>query len=220
MLLFDIGANRGDATLAGLQKGYKVISLEPAPKIYAELVNSFIYNSNVVPIKVAVSDTDGQSIEFYEAEEDGLSTLNKDWLTSVDMPYAGKPYRVVKANTITLDTLVKIYGKPDLIKIDVEGAEWSVFKGMTSHYGKLAFEWTNVTIGEHQSQIEYLKGLGYTEAAPQFIEHHLQEPEVWYPIDGFKLDEWVINNHHAWEDGGWKASNLRPTSDVGMCWVK
>ena len=220
MLLFDIGANRGDATLSGLQKGYKVIALEPAPKVYAELVSSFIYNSNVVPIKVAVSDTDWQSIELYEAEEDGLSTLNKDWLTSVEMPYAGKPYRVVKTNTITLDTLVKIYGKPDLIKIDVEGAEWSVFKGMTGHYGKIAFEWTNVTIGEHQSQIEYLKELGYTEVAPQFIEHHLKEPDVWFPIDGFSLDDWVINNHQAWEEGGWKSSNLRPTADVGMCWVK
>jgi FkbM family methyltransferase len=220
LLLFDIGANRGDATVAGLSKGYKVIACEPAPKIYAELVKNFIYNPNVVPIKVAVSYSDNESIEFYEAEEDGLSTLNKDWLTDSTMPYAGKPYRTVKANTITMDSLVNLYGAPDLIKIDVEGAEWSVFNGMTKHYGKLAFEWTNVTIGEHQSQIEYLKQLGYTKVGPQFIEHHLQEPDVWYPIKDFRLDDWVIKNHHIWEDGGWKVSNLRPTADVGMCWVK
>lgn len=220
MLLFDIGANRGDATVAGLAKGYKVIACEPAPKIYAELVKNFIYNPDVIPIKVAVSDSNNESIEFYEAEEDGLSTLNKDWLTALDMPYAGKPYRTIKATTITLDSLVTIYGEPDLIKIDVEGAEWSVFKGMTKCYGKLAFEWTNVTIGEHQSQIEYLQELGYTEVAPQFIENHLQEPNVWYPIKGFRLDDWVINNFSEWENGGWALFNLRPTSDVGMCWVR
>ena len=220
LLLFDIGANRGDATVAGITKGYKVIACEPAPKIYAELVKNFIYNPDVIPLKVAVSDSNNESIEFYEADEDGLSTINKDWLTASDMPYAGKPYRTVKANTITLDSLAQTYGEPDLIKIDVEGAEWSVFKGMAKHCGKLAFEWTNVTIGEHQSQIEYLESLGYKEVAPQFIEHHLQEPEVWYPISDFRIDDWVIQNLPAWEGGGWKVSNLRPTADVGMLWVR
>ena len=220
MLLFDIGANRGDATVAGLTKGYTVVALEPAPIIFKQLASAFIYNPNVIPLKVAVSDSNNERVTFYEAEEDGLSTLNKDWLTALDMPYAGKPYRTIKATTITLDSLVTIYGKPDLIKIDVEGAEWSVFKGMTKLYGKLVFEWTNVTIGEHQSQLEYLEALGYTEVAPQFIEHHLQEPIVWYPIKDFRLDDWVINNFSAWEDGGWTLSSLRPTADVGMCWVR
>jgi hypothetical protein len=32
MLLFDIGANRGDAVLAGLEQGYRVIALEAAPR--------------------------------------------------------------------------------------------------------------------------------------------------------------------------------------------
>jgi FkbM family methyltransferase len=220
MLLFDVGANRGDATVIGLQKGYKVIALEPAPRIYAQLVNTFIYNSKVIPLKAAVSDTSNGYVEFYEAEEDGLSTLNKDWLTSSELPYNGKPYREVKANTITLDALVNIYGKPDLIKIDVEGAEWSVFKGMTKHYGVLTFEWTDVTLGEHCSQLEYLSSLGYTEVAPQFIVNHLQEPKEWFPIKDFQLCDWVINNKDAWELGGWKEANLRPTADVGMCWVK
>jgi FkbM family methyltransferase len=218
--LFDIGANRGDAVVAGLNLGYKVIALEPAPKVYAELVTNFIYNPNVTPLKLAVSDTDGERIEFYEAEEDGLSSLEKAWLTDPSMPYNGKPFRAIEATTITVDTLVKLYGKPDLMKIDVEGAEWSVFKGMTQNYGKLAFEWTNVTIGEHQSQVKYLEGLGYTEIAPQFIEAHLQEPEVWHPIKGFRLDDWVIKNLTAWENGGWKKANLRPTADVGMVWVR
>ena len=219
-VLFDIGANRGDAVVAGLNLGYKVIALEPAPKVYAELVTNFIYNPNVTPLKLAVSDTDGERIEFYEAEEDGLSSLEKAWLTDPSMPYNGKPFRAIEATTITVDTLVKLYGKPDLMKIDVEGAEWSVFKGMTQNYGKLAFEWTNVTIGEHQSQVKYLEGLGYTEIAPQFIEAHLQEPEVWHPIKGFRLDDWVIKNLTAWENGGWKKANLRPTADVGMVWVR
>lgn len=220
MLLFDIGANRGDATLAGLQKGYKVVACEPAPRIYSELVKNFIYNPNVIPLKLAVSNTNNQTLEFYEAEEDGLSTLNKEWLTSSTMPYAGKPYRTIKVNTITLDSLVDLYGRPDLIKIDVEGAEWSVFKGMTKPYSTLTFEWTDATLDEHCAQLEYLESLGYEEVAPQFITNHLQEPTKWFSIKVFHLCDWVSAHKDEWESAGWKESNLRPTGDVGMCWVR
>jgi FkbM family methyltransferase len=130
MLCFDIGANRGDFTLAALAKGYRVIALEPAPRVFKSLVSNFIYNPNVTPLKYAVSGSDYQRIEFYEADEDGLSTIDLDWLTNESMPYAGKPYRTIAATTITVDKLAEIYGIPDLIKIDVEGAEWSVFKGI------------------------------------------------------------------------------------------
>jgi len=219
-MIFDIGANYGTFVEAALKEGRKVIALEPAPKVFARLVTSYIYNPKVVPLKLAVSETDNERVEFFEADEDGLSTLNIDWLTNQTMPYAGKPYRTVMATTITIDTLVKIYGKPDLIKIDVEGGEWSVFKGMTKNYGTLTFEWTDVTLGEHCSQLEYLASLGYTEVAPQFIVHHLQEPTEWFPIKDFHLCDWVLQNKDAWENGGWKDANLRPTADVGMCWVR
>lgn len=219
-VLFDIGANRGDATVVGLEKGYKVIALEPAPRIYRALVANFIYNPNVIPLKLAVSDSSDESIEFYEAQEDGLSSLEKSWLTDETMPYNGKPFRTIKAITITIDNLAEIYGEPDLIKVDVEGAEWQVFKGMTKKYGTITFEWTNVTIGEHCTQLEYLASLGYTEVAPQFIVNHLEEPTEWFPIQGYHLCDWVVEHKDAWENGGWKEANLRPTADVGMVWVR
>ena len=220
MLLFDIGANRGDATVSGLSKGYTVVACEPAPRIYSELVKRFIYNKDVVPLKVAVSDTDNMRVDFYEAQEDGLSTLNKDWLTDESMPYAGKPFRTVSATTVTLDTLSNFYGVPDLIKIDVEGAEWLVFKGLTTKSGVITFEWTEETLHEHQNQLEYLTELGYTEAGPQFIEHHLQEPQEWFNLKEFDMKDWVSHNAKSWVSEGWLGANLRPTADVGMLWVR
>lgn len=221
MLLFDIGANRGDAVVAGLNSGYsKVIALEPAPKVFKDLVSNFIYNTNVVPLKLAVSSENDQNIEFYECVEDGLSSIEKKWLTGSDMPYNGKEYRTIRATTITLDSLVDIYGIPDLIKIDVEGAEWFVFRGMTKKYGTLTFEWTDVTLDQHSAQLKYLDSLGYTEVAPQFIVHHLAEPVKWFSIKDFDLSAWVDVYKDEWINGGWKSANLRPTADVGMCWVR
>ena len=218
-LFFDIGANRGDATVAALAQGYDVIAVEPS-RIYADLVKNFIHEPRVTPIKFAVSDKDNERVEFYDAEEDGLSTLNKEWLTSDTMPYAGKPFRTTHANTITIDTLAKIYGEPDLIKIDVEGAEWSVFKGMTRKMGVITFEWTLATLEEHYAQLDYLMRFGYTEFAPQFIEHHLQEPKKWFKFGDWHFKLWLHENQDAWESHEWKIAGLRPTADVGMIWVR
>jgi FkbM family methyltransferase len=219
LLLFDIGANRGDAVVAGLEQGYEIIAIEPS-RVFAQLVKSHIYNSKVTPLRYAVSYLDYAQVEFYEADEDGLSTLNKDWLTSDLMPYNGKVFTTTTATTITIDTLARIYGKPDLMKIDVEGAEWSVFRGMSKKYGTLTFEWTEVTMGQHIEQLQYLAGLGYTQVAPQFIEHHLQQPAIWYSIKSFNFPVWHIDAGKLWEEGGWMKSYLRPTADVGMMWVR
>jgi len=220
MLLFDIGANRGDAVAAGLNKGFdKIIAVEAAPRVFKSLVSNFIYNPAVVPLCYAVSDTTGNVVEFYECVEDGLSTLDKQWLTNPNMPYNGKEYRTITAKTVTIEHLVDLYGEPDLMKIDVEGGEWLVFKGMTQKHGMLTFEWTEATLPEHCDQLEYLASLGYTEVAPQFIVNHLEEPTEWFPI-AFHLCDWVTFNKAEWEDGGWKVAGLRPTADVGMCWVR
>lgn len=220
MLCFDIGANRGDFTWAALSKGYEVIAIEAAPKIFGELVKNFLHHPSVTPIRYAVSESDYAYVEFYEAVEDGLSTLNKDWLTDSSMPYAGKPFRTIAATTITLDTLALKYGVPNLIKIDVEGAEWSVFKGLSSKMGTITFEWTLETITDHNLQLEYLAIGGYTQVAPQFIEHHCQEPEVWFDLTNFDLAAWQKSNKSNWESKDWKISGLRPTADVGMVWVR
>ncbi len=224
MLLFDVGANRGDAVVAGLAQGYRVIAIEAAPRVFGELVNNFIYNPDVVPLRMAVSDKDGERLKFYEAYEDGLSTLNKDWLTKEGMPYAGKPHRECEVSTITIDKLCEIYGDPDLIKIDVEGAEWQVMKGMTRHYGgTICFEWTFETMHQHEDQLDYLFTLGYREVAPQYIVSHLEQPDEWFDLrvnNTNQLLAWHQLTSDDWIDGGWKVANLRPTADVGMLWVR
>lgn len=222
MLAFDIGANRGDWTQAALNKGYDVIALE-CGLIYNQLVKNFIYDKRVTPLKYAVSDTNNHRVEFFECVEDGLSTLNEAWLTDNTLPYAGKHYTVTKATTITIDALATLYRAPDLIKIDVEGGEWNVFRGMTKKYGTLAFEWTFELIKEHEKQLDYLYALGYREVAPQFIVHHCEEPTDWYELKADNKNQllaWHQENSDAWIDGGWMEAMLRPTADVGMLWLK
>lgn len=223
MLCFDVGANRGDFTKVALEQGYDVIALEPAPRVYAELVKAFIYDKRVLCLRNAVAETNQGRVDFYECVEDGLSTLNKEWLTKPTMPYAGKSYQTIEVTTITLDYLAHTYGAPDLIKVDVEGAEWQVFKGLSQAYGELTFEWTFATIEEHEAQLDYLHNIGYKYFAPQYIEHHGVRPTDYYELtsdNAKQLYIWHQETSDAWIEEGWKKSGLRPTADVGMCWLK
>lgn len=222
MLVFDIGANIGEATAVALNKlgADKVVALEPAPKMISRLANYFSTDPRVVPLKLAVSNTDDLEIEFYECVEDGLSTTNLDWLEDDSAPYKGKPYKTIKAYTVTLDSLIKTYGEPDLMKVDVEGAELSVLEGLTHKSGTIAFEWHINWYQEVDKCLEYLYKLGYKEFAPQYIVQHLQEPVDWYPIHSIPFIDWQKASKDKWENGLWKEANLRPTADAGMIWVK
>lgn len=222
MLFFDIGANRGDATEVALAQGYEVIALEPAP-IYSALIRRYIYDRRVLCLRNAVSDTSGDYVDFYVADEDGLSTLNEEWLTADNMPYAGKSYHRIQVHTVTIDALAHTYGEPDLIKIDVEGAEWNVLRGMSRKYGVVALEWTLATLDQHEAQMGYMYSLGYRQCAAQYIVGHLEQPKIWgdlQPSNRRQLLAWHQTTSDEWIDGGWREAGLRPTADVGMLWFR
>ena len=65
------------------------------------------------------------------------------------------------SQTITIDRLIEIYGVPDLIKIDVEGYESNVIKGLTKRNKKLCFEWNEEMSEELFLCLKLLENLGY-----------------------------------------------------------
>lgn len=229
-LFFDIGANRGEATFAALNKGFdKVVALEPAPRMFSLLAKNFLGDSRVVPLKLAVSDVQDQQIEFYECgngelnQGDGSSTMEIDWLTDGISRVTGMDYRVVNAVTCTADWLVEKYGLPDLVKIDVEGGESRVIAGLSYKPTKLCFEWHLEYMDRHISDLKKLAEVnGYTEYGLQFITHHLDEPIEYRPIsDVENIYSWIEELTPDWVKGGWMAAGgYTIQADVGMIWVK
>jgi FkbM family methyltransferase len=227
-LCFDIGANRGEATRVALESGYsRVLAVEPGPTILESLRANFAGDSRVEILDLAVSDTNGQTVTFYEAEEDGLSTLNIDWLTGHTARYKDRPYREVVAETTTMDTLISKYGLPDLVNIDVEGAEDWVLRGMTCNPGPkhVALEWHVEDLPKVFEMLCRLRDVnGYREYALQYITHHLHAPAEYRPLDGLTYESllgWHDEMRAPWESGGWiDAGRLRATADAGMFWVR
>jgi FkbM family methyltransferase len=144
-IFVDIGANTGYFTiLAALRVGSsgRVFAFEPHPGVAGRLREQMDQNAvedRVTVASVALANRDEDNVPFYVSrvpENDGISSLTPDAET---MKWGGlRPDSTIPVAVRALDTwlsspeaaLLKS-SEIDLIKIDVEGAEAEVLKGMS-----------------------------------------------------------------------------------------
>ena len=87
------------------------------------------------------------------------------------------PYQVIRAKTITLDRLIELYGKPDLIKVDVESAEYECLSSLSQRVDLLCFEWAAETHEITFRCLDYLHiKLGFTKFCVQFQDNYSWRP--------------------------------------------
>lgn len=163
-ICFDIGANIGNWALHNINNyNYdKIISVEASENTFNKLCKNVESYKNIIPINYAVCDSQEEYIKFYECESDVLSTLKKEWLIHEKSRFnVNLKYEEKFCKTISLDKLIEIYGKPDLIKIDVENAEYDVIKSLTSKTNNLCFEFAREFLDVILNSLNYLHKLGY-----------------------------------------------------------
>lgn len=121
----DIGANYGMLSTPFLVRNKKVYLVDADSYNISLLENNHSINKNVSIIHKAIYSYDGE-IEFWE--QPGISVVSSIDYTSV----IGTSDRIKKViECITPNTLINNYIKEesiDLLKIDIEGAEYEVFK--------------------------------------------------------------------------------------------
>lgn len=122
--ILDIGANIGIHTIFFSNIAVKglVFSIEPQKSVFAILLENTKRLKNVITLNIAVSNS-LDLVNFYVAEDDAYSSLKNTKRKTLR--------RVDKVVTIPLDTIMNIFGKIDLVKIDVEGFETEVVKSMS-----------------------------------------------------------------------------------------
>jgi len=137
-IFIDVGANAGYFTLiaaACVGDSGRVLSIEPNPSIADQLRVNVERSrlSNIIIEQTACSDSVETSIEtLYIPDE---SSLGK---ASLSKSNAGSE-ESVKVRSATLDQLILDHAleKVTLVKIDVEGAELMVLRGMTETLSQL-----------------------------------------------------------------------------------
>lgn len=127
--LFDIGANVGNTTenLSQLVPKGSVYAIEMDTNTFNSLSQRDFTNKNVQLINVALSDKEGE-VTIYSGTGDSCTYNIIGNSTCAHMKFDHVPRGTVKC--VTLDWLVsKLKVQPDIIKIDVEGAEGRVVSG-------------------------------------------------------------------------------------------
>ena len=133
-LIFDIGANHGDKTAAFSLISKKVIALEPDLSNFSFLSSRFYNDKKVTVLNKAISSKNGTATFFINNPGSGLNTI--DQKRQEEMQFKNS-YEV---KTTTIDSLINEFGQPDFIKIDVEGHELDVLKGLKSVIQTIVFE--------------------------------------------------------------------------------
>lgn len=125
MLLFDIGANMGFYSLFAATHGARSVAFEPDPDIIKNYLK-FNTELNKVPDRIIIVN---------EAVADKAGTL-KFYLHRPGSWGAGRIFKLSDENNPTIDVktnsidfYVQKYGKPDVIKMDIEGAEVFAIEG-------------------------------------------------------------------------------------------
>ena len=125
-VFLDVGANVGSISIpvAKFRPDLKVISIEADPSVYEMLVRNVERNSvnNVETVSALVTRSEGVEFIFHRADEDffgmgsiGTKTGNND----------------LKLKSTTIDKILSVRGvqQVDVMKMDIEGAEYLAFQG-------------------------------------------------------------------------------------------
>ena len=134
MTVLDVGAHVGYFSLLAAKavgpEG-KVYSFEPEPENFRLLTENATLNGyrQIEAINRAISATEGEVPFFLTALDTGRHSLFQHGLPEST---------VVEVQTITLDRFLEDRGWPPIgmLKIDVEGAELDVFRGMKQMLGR------------------------------------------------------------------------------------
>ena len=169
MVFLDIGAHIGKYSVrAGTKIGKegKIIAIEPNKNNFELLVQNLKLNQvkNCIPLNIAAYIKDSE-IQLFIGPESVQHSIKEN---------SGRGSKKVKARA--LDNVLKELkiDKLDLIKIDVEGAEYEVIKGLektlTNQSPKLFLE---ILKTDQQKVLDYIYTLGYKK-------------EVLYQLSSFK----------------------------------
>lgn len=202
-LCFDIGANVGDRVAAFRRCGFRVVAAEPQPACYAALRTAFADDPAVASINKAVGSRAGTATMML-SDNHIYSTLSQEFVESARRSGRfgnAKWNKSIEVDVLTLDQLIAEYGQPAFIKVDVEGFELEVVRGLSRPVEALSLEWLPTTTHIVLECLGHLSQLGPIRCNISFGESmKLATPEWIDPRDLGVALKLLSSEAHLWGD--------------------
>ena len=147
-LCFDVGANFGRKTEVFIALGARVVAFEPQPDCCDEIA---ALNPAATVVRSAVGSRVGVASLRVDPHRTG-SSIVADWRQNTE--------GAIEVQVTTLDDAMRTYGVPAFCKIDVEGFEMEVLRGMRQRPAALSFEYTTHRLGDALACLDFLRQFG------------------------------------------------------------
>ena len=139
-LVFDVGAHKGSKTGTYIKRGARVVCVEPQPECISVLQQQFKDKPEVIIVNKGLAAKPGRMVMMICSLAPTISTFSKDWVQNSRFAADYTWDKMIEVEMTTLDELMRIYGEPQFIKIDVEDFEYEVLCGLTKAVPCLSFE--------------------------------------------------------------------------------
>ncbi len=143
-LVFDVGAHVGNHIRACLALGARVVAIEPQPPFAALLRRLYGRNRHATILEAALGAAPGEADLHISTRHPTVTTLAAGWADEMKRTpsFAAVQWDAqITVPVTTLDALIAAHGLPAFTKIDVEGYELEVLRGVSQPLPALSFEY-------------------------------------------------------------------------------
>ncbi len=162
-LVFDIGAHVGDRVSSFRRLGARVVAFEPQPLLHRVLLLIHGRDENVVLQAKAVAAERGPIAMRINTTNPTVSTLSDAFIHDAQGQdgWTEQTWDTdLVVDAITLDDAIVRFGQPAFVKIDVEGFEAAVLRGLSYAIAIVSFEFTTIARPVAIACMERLAELG------------------------------------------------------------